>query len=565
MVVMAMSSEALPKVMAFLDKNARTISKLGINYQQYRLIVQTKFELASRDHVGLGFSVQKKVSSSNHDLRNSFLLYLFFGLLIGAFLLVPLPHLFALSSVFATIFVMVFLTMLTSYSSLMLDPRDRPLYVARGVSERTLSAARITVVGFYLLLNVVAIGLPSVLAVVVHYGPVAVLGGAIALLLLGLFSFMLALFVYLLVLRFFDGERLKNVLNMVQIVMVIGIYLAGQVLPRMGNALGALSHVQPGYYLLALPSWFAGPVLLTAGDISLLSVGLTLLAVGVTAALTFLFWHNAGRFEQYLAKLDQASDAPRRDGWYVRFCRILFTRDAEERGYFDFAWRVLREERDFKLRVYPQLAYSLIIPVIFLFTLGDDGASVQSILQTSGRGGAYALLMFNLALPIAIYNLGFSSQPEAMRLFQRVPLRHDGRFLRACMKVLFARLVLPLCLPLVIVFALIGGLTSLIAGIGILFILYGITLLMGRSMVHTHLPFSQLFDASNQKGTPGMMGIMMLIVPADMAVLVLGTLLHSWIVAVVMLVIGIVLSIGTSRMFEHGVVFNVRAVESSEH
>jgi hypothetical protein len=133
------------------------------------------------------------------------------------------------------------------------------------------------------------------------------------------------------------------------------------------------------------------------------------------------------------------------------------------------------------------------------------------------------------------------------------------------MKVLFARLVLPLCLPLVIVFALIGGLTSLIAGIGILFILYGITLLMGHSMVHTHLPFSQLFDASNQKGTPGMMGIMMLIVPADMAVLALGTLLHSWIVAVVMLVIGVVLSIGTSRMFEHGVLFNVRAVESSEH
>ena len=562
---MAMSSEVLPQVMQFLDKNARRISKLGINYQQYRLIVQTKFALASRDHVGLGFNTQKKAGSGNHDLRNSFLLYLFFGVLIGLFLLIPLPHLFALSTVFATIFVMVFLTMLTSYSSLMLDPRDRPLFVARGVSERTLSAARLTVVGFYLLLNVIAIGLPSVVALVVHYGPVAVIGGAVALLLLGLFSFMLALFVYLLVLRFFDGERLKNILNMVQIVMVVGIYLAGQVLPHMADALGALGHVQAGYYLLALPSWFAGPVLLTAGDFNMLNVLLTVLAFGVTIALTVLFWHNSSRFEQYLAKLDQSSDAPRHDGWYVRFCRKLFTRGDEERGYFDFAWRVLREERDFKLRVYPQLAYSLIIPVVFLVTMGDDGASLHSLLQSIGRGGAYALLMFNLALPVAIYNLGFFSQPEAMRLFQRVPLRHDGRFLRACMKVLFARLILPLCLPLVVIFTLIGGLQTLIAGIGVLLSLYGITLLMGRSMVHTHLPFSQLFDASNQKGTSSMMGVMLLIIPVDMGLMFLGAFLHSWILAGIVLVVGALMALGSTRMFDHGVVFNVRAVESSEH
>lgn len=560
-----MNDEAMPKVMRFLDRFSHSISKLGINYTQYRLIVQTKFELARRDHVGLGISTQKKAKSGNHALRNAFLLNLFFGALVAIFVLVPLPHLFALSTVMATIFVLVFLTMLTSYSSLMLDPRDRPLYVARGVSERTLSAARLTVVGFYLLLNVVAMGLPTVLALIVHYGPLAVVGGVISILLLGLFSFMLALFVYLLVLRFFDGERLKNILNMVQIVMVVGIYLGGQVLPRAGGALGALGHLAAGYYLLALPSWFAGPILLTSGDFSLVSCGLTVLAFGVTGLLTYLFWRNAGRFEQYLSKLDQSSDAVRREGWYVRICRKLFTRSDEERGYFDFAWRVLREERDFKLRVYPQLAYALIIPFVMLFTMADSGASFGATLRLVGHGGPYALFMINMTLPIAIYNLRFSNQPEAMRLFQRVPLRHDGHFLRACMKVLFCRLALPICAPLVIVFTIMNGPKALIASLGTTLLLYGFTLIFGRGMTGASLPFARLFDASNQKGTSEMMGIMLLVVPVDMVVMIAGTLLNSWIVAGVILVLGVVSALLSGRSYERGVMFNVRNIESSEH
>lgn len=46
--------------------------------------------------------------------------------------------------------------------------------------------------------------------------------------LLGVFALMIALLFYLLVLRFFDGEKLKNILNIVQIALVAGIYLVSQ-------------------------------------------------------------------------------------------------------------------------------------------------------------------------------------------------------------------------------------------------------------------------------------------------------------------------------------------------
>lgn len=95
-----------------------------------------------------------------------------------------------------------FLAILTTYSSLILDPRDRSVFASRGVNDQTLSFARLINICFYLGMTLLAMGGPGLVMAGIHYGPVVALGGLIGLLLSGVLSLVMALFVYLLVLRF---------------------------------------------------------------------------------------------------------------------------------------------------------------------------------------------------------------------------------------------------------------------------------------------------------------------------------------------------------------------------
>jgi hypothetical protein len=129
-------------------KIGRLLTPLGVNAEQFDLIVDTKFTLANRStNIGFGGLTNQP---STHTLRNSLL----FNVLIGAFLclllVMNLPPAYSDTAYMATLMLIVFMTQLSGYSTLMLDPKDRAVFTTRGVSAQTLNAARIAVaVGIY--------------------------------------------------------------------------------------------------------------------------------------------------------------------------------------------------------------------------------------------------------------------------------------------------------------------------------------------------------------------------------------------------------------------------------
>ncbi len=549
-------TNVMPRFMAFLDRCQGMITRFGVDYASFRLIVGTKFLLATREKVGVGIQLNQKASTSQHTLRNSFML----NLLMGAFLalmlfLVPVP-IYAFTTFFGTMFVMVFLTMLTNYSGLMLDPRDRLLYTVRGVSDRTMNAARLTVVGFYLTLNVVALGLPGVIIAGIQpqFGVMAAIGMMVSLLIMALFTYMLALFIYLVVLRLFDGEMLKNILNLVQIAMIIGIYLASQILPRISVS-AAFMHVGTPhlvwYEIFAVPMWFAGLPLLFMGQFNTLSFVMTGLSIVATVVLTITFVHMAPQFEQYLAKLENSGTGRRKQSLYFRLTQRLFARTQMERTYYDFGWHILREEREFKLRVYPQLAYSLVIPVVFMFSFSEGG--LQSGLTIAKYFGPYAILAFAMAIPIAVYSLGFSSQPDAMRLFQRVPFEQQGFLLRGIVKAMFVRLLLPLMLILTLVFTIWGGLNALLASSAMMMLTYAVALFAGSVMDKSSLPFSRDFDPNRNAGGTATLVLTLPIMAIMMVIIIVGGIFHNPIIAGGLLLVG-----GVAAFLLSGTYKNVR-------
>ncbi|WP_054723358.1 hypothetical protein [Lacticaseibacillus nasuensis] len=241
--------------------------------------------------------------------------------------------------------------------------------------------------------------------------------------------------------------------------------------------------------------WFAGLPLLAHGTFTALAFLLTGLSLIGTIALTWAYLHHAAAFEQYLEKLDQSGTTIRHNSRYFRLMRRLFAGHGDEAAYFTLGWRMLQSEREYKLRVYPQLVYGLILPMV----LGANVLRNMSFSQAS-HYLVYLGVGVIFGLPTAIWFLAYSSQPEAMGVFRYVPLAHPGLLLRGIVKAVFARIFLPLLLVIAVVALAIGGVHAITGGLKHRADVHG---RLGVRPEHgpKQLPFSEEFGP--QKGMQG--------------------------------------------------------------
>ncbi|WP_179395092.1 ABC transporter permease [Lacticaseibacillus absianus] len=496
-----MNEVTLPRNLRWLRWLRGGLRRAGVDFNQFALIVAAKFQLAARSTNGFGLSGRrKKPTDVTHALATTFLVNLLIGGVVALLLLVPLPLLTQLTFFDTLLFFMFFMQMLSNYSSLILDPRDRRIFSVRGVADKTLNAARLAVVGYFLFVTLAALALPSLGVLLLQHGPLVVLGAALGSLLLALFAFVLSLFLYLLVLRYFDGERLKNGLNVIQIGLAMLMMLGGQ-LPNLLNAaninlnLDMTTSLQ-WWYVPAVPVWFAGPALLLGGQALPLASMLTGLALVVTALLLWAYARRAAAFEQYLDKLEQSSDKHQRQSGWFKLTRRVLTATPEEATYYTLGWRMLQSERDYKLRVYPQLAYGVILPGIMALSLIRDLP-----LRQAGPFLSYLGVGLIIGLATAVFNLAFSAHPEAMTLFRYVPFPTHGLLLRGVVMAMTAKLVYPFILLIALVTLPFNGAHALTAGLLVAMLCTLCSLLYGRILVGRQLPFTKQF--TGDKGAQG--------------------------------------------------------------
>jgi len=106
------SDDVFPQLMQLLDRSQGFFKRHGIQYDQLRLIVNTKFKLASRNRTTSIWRNKPKAESA-HPLRGSFLLNLLIGFVLILMVFIPMP-LVAFTTFYATLFLFTFLTMLTN-------------------------------------------------------------------------------------------------------------------------------------------------------------------------------------------------------------------------------------------------------------------------------------------------------------------------------------------------------------------------------------------------------------------------------------------------------------------
>ena len=171
---------------------------------------------------------------------------------------------------------------------------------------------------------------------------------------------------------------------------------------------------------------------------------------------------------------------------------------------------MMKKERNFKLRVYPSLGFSLVFPFIFLLSeLKDEGwANLAS-------GKMYFNIYFvALMIPTILMNIGYSEKYKAAWIYKMLPFTNTRDVFKGTIKAFILNLLLPMYIFESIIFMFIfkGRI-----GIDLIIVFINIVLFIAIcfGVLKKILPFSKPFEEANKGG--GFVVIPLFIVIAALA------------------------------------------------
>ena len=216
------------KSLQFLRLFKGLFEKFGIDYDAMQKILSIKLTMDQR-RVPTIFNASSKKKEGNHFFK-SLWIYALYGLILVPFLLLGTNYIFQMSLVFGMIIFIIMTSMISDFSTVLLDVRDKNILNTKPINGRTISAAKIMHVMIYMTVITGAFVAIPLLVGLVRHGIVFSIVFFIDLVFTLLFVVVLTALIYLFVLRFFDGERLKDIINYVQIILSVGVIAGYQIL-----------------------------------------------------------------------------------------------------------------------------------------------------------------------------------------------------------------------------------------------------------------------------------------------------------------------------------------------
>ncbi|WP_018750108.1 hypothetical protein [Paenibacillus sanguinis] len=489
------------RTLRVLDRFAGLFERVGVDYAVMRRILQVKLTMDGR-RVPVLSGGSKKNQQDTPDESNQFLrslwLYVLFGGFSSVLLLAGDNYIFQTSLLFGIMMFMIMTSMISDFSTVLLDIRDRNILATKPVSKRTITMAKMIHIFIYLFFITGAVAIIPLAVGLVKHGILFLLIFLLELILMNLLIVVLTALLYLTVLRLFDGEKLKDIINYVQIGLTIAITVGYQVLIRLFDFTAIDIAFKPAWWQVLLPPAWAGAafqVLLRPGTATDAFIGLAVLSVVVPLVAFFVYLKLMPALERNLQKLAEPdSRSESKGGGVVRRIANLLCSTPQERAFFRFAWTMLGTERDFKLKVYPTLGFSIIFPFIFLFS-----GNFQWDNMGSSESRAYLLIYFSgMMLPTIIKMLGYSSQYKAAWIYYTAPLENMNPAYKGTLLACLIRLMLPLFIFQAVVFTVLFG-----AGILPDLIIVGVALqfyaIMSFLVISKGLPFSAPFESMQQQ------------------------------------------------------------------
>ncbi|WP_129595687.1 hypothetical protein [Anaerophilus nitritogenes] len=393
------------KSLKILDKVSFFFEKLGINYPVMRKIIQIKLIMDTRRVSTFSNNTDKK--KDKDYFKQSLWVYGMFGVVIMFMMISSNPLFIKLNLSFGMIMFMLMMVMIADFSSVLLDIKDKMILLTKPIDEKTMNVAKMVHISIYLFIITITIAGPSCIAGTIKHGLLFSILFLVELVwIAGFMIFITALF-YFFILKLFDGEKLKDMINYFQIMLSIIMTIGYQFVGRMFDILDAHMMFTPKWWNYLIPTaWFSAPfeVLLFHRYESFYII-LSIMSIIIPSICVMIYIKKVvPYFEKNLLKLNGAgSKNKKRKSMINRLdAQIgkIFCKDSSERALFKFTQTMIINERQLKLKIYPSITFAVACPFIILFRSFN---SLHKIRKEIYEDKLYLVLYLSIQMLCSIY------------------------------------------------------------------------------------------------------------------------------------------------------------------
>ncbi|MDY0404343.1 hypothetical protein P5G51_001970 [Virgibacillus sp. 179-BFC.A HS] len=476
-----------------LDHLQFVFRKLGINYPVMRKILEMKLTMDQR-RVPTIFSGNASEKKEGNQFVKSLWIYALYGIILIFFIFIGDNYMFQLGIIFGISMFILMTSLISDFSTVLLDVRDKTILHTKPVDDRTINAAKIVHLTLYMLMMTGAfLGIPAIVMLIYH-GVGYFLLFLVSTVWMILFIIALTALVYIFILRHFNGDKLQDIINYVQIILSICLVIGYQVAIRVFDFvdLDIVYHFS-WWHVFLPPIWFAAPFeLILHHNTAVSTIVLSIIALLLPLIAIYLYYRLMPAFERNLEKLlDQTAMGKEKKRPFVAMWEKLLCRSNVERAYFRLAYILMGEERDFKLKVYPSLGIAMVFPFIFIFS------QTQSFAEVSKGNGYFNIYLALLFIGVTVSMLRFSSKYKAAWILHAAPVEDVTKSYSAALKAMLIKLLLPIFMLIAVVFILIFSVRIIPDMLIVGTVAVPQTLISYKLLKGEDFPFSEKFEATS--------------------------------------------------------------------
>lgn len=498
------------KILKFLDLFKGLFQRMDIDYEAMRRILGMKLLLDSR-RVSTVLGNNKKPKKDGNNFILSLGMYLLIGAIITPMVIFGDNFLFQMNMAFGMILFVLMTSLIGDFSSVLLDLRDKEIILSKPINSRTLNMAKIIHIFIYIFMITMALAGPSLIGSLIKKGFFFFLLYLAEIILMCLFAIVATALMYLVILRFYDGEKLKDIINYVQIGLTISLTVGFQIGARAFQFVDFDNIAfNPTWWKYLLPSiWFAAPFELFINNnrgIHIIIYSILALLIPIVSIVVYIKLIPA--FENNLQKLNSTGENSKKSGRFTKWISKIICRTKEERIFYGFATNMMKNERTFKLKVYPQLGFGFIFPFIMIFSMSSQGFDNGNIFSANSY---FAIYFAGIMVPTLLLFLQYSGNFKGAWIFNTIPMKDRSNMYKGTIKATFINLITPVFLLISIVFLFIYKwviIFNLITTYLILMLYTRISFMF----VEKNIPFSKAFEVSQSGGNFIYMTISLLII-----------------------------------------------------
>lgn len=485
-------------VLRFLDKFKRVFEKIGIEYELMRKILQIKLIMDGRRVPTIISNSAKgqKENNGENNFKKSLWYYAVIGLFIIPFIVMGKNFIFQMSLTFGLLMFMLMTSIISDFSSVLLDVRDKSIILSKPVKSKTISAAKIIHILIYMFMITFSLTGPALIVALIKNGFLFFLLFLFEIILMDLFIVMLTALLYMLILKFFDGEKLKDIINYVQIALSLAMAIGYQMVGRLFNFINMDVVFKPAWWqYLIVPVWFGAPFELVMNGMRntyyIIFSSLALIVPIISIALYVRFMPS---FEKNIQKLTNSSSKGKKEhNGILNVLSKMICSKGEERTFFNFALHMLKNERQFKLRIYPSLGLALVFPFLFII----NNLRYEKLVDIASSKSYLNIYLCTIFVPMLVMSMKYSETYKGRWIYNALPLKNTAPIFKGTLKALVVRLLLPLYAVDSIIFVIIFGVRIIPDLILVLLVILMFTVVCFKA-TGKELPFSQPFEAAQQ-------------------------------------------------------------------